>query len=277
MKMNFKQMFVMKKVLLLIAFLTIMLFSAEFDDSKSNFRQGTQLEFGLNYIAFNFGKTCSLNYINCVTDEYGPLYGFAYYSTLDTNFAVFVNVYASRITIFNVHTGPFFEERSVSLSQILKQEFINLQEWDVVNISKDSASHLIDRIVYNMLECKVDMADIYNANDMVSVYTHIASCDTFECCAEPTDGGTAMIENWWTLLPEKKPTSIFPKTATSCLRISRLRPGVFYGEGFPQATPYKVFDVNGILLKQGITENGQIYVPKTPSILDIEHKKVLLK
>ena len=51
----------------------------------------------------------------------------------------------------------------------------------------------------------------------------------------------------------------------------------FFVEGINEATPYKVFDVNGILLNQGQTENGQIYVPKTPSILDIEHKKVLLK
>ena len=102
-------------------------------------------------------------------------------------------------------------------------------------------------------------------------------CDTLECCGLPVDGGTAIIDNWWTLLPEEKPTSILLKPSISRLRISRLRPGVFYGEGFPQATPYKVFDVNGILLKQGVTENGQIYVPKTPSILDIEHKKVLLK
>ncbi len=270
-------MFVMKKVLLLIAFLSIMLFSAEFDNPQSNFRQGTQLEFGLNYIAFNFGKTCSLNYINCVTDEYGPLYGFAYYSTLDTNFAVFVNVYASRITIFNIHTGSFFEERDITLSQILKQEFINLQEWGVVNISKDSASSLIDRMVYNMLECKVDMADIYNANDMVSVYTHIASCDTFECCAEPTDGGTAMIENWWTLLPDEKPTSISKTRNKNRFRLSRMNRKTFFVEGFDEASPYKIFDVNGILLKQGITENGEVQVPKTPAILDIGHQKILLK
>ncbi|SHK93746.1 hypothetical protein [Fibrobacter sp. UWH4] len=267
----------MNKVLMTIVFLTTMLLSAEFDNPQSNFRQGTQLEFGLNYIAFNFGKTCSLNYINCVTDEYGPLYGFAYYSTLDTNFAVFVNVYASRITIFNIHTGSFFEERDITLSQILKQEFINLQEWGVVNISKDSASSLIDRMVYNMLECKVDMADIYNANDMVSVYTHIASCDTFECCAEPTDGGTAMIENWWTLLPDEKPTSISKTPIKNRFRLSRISREMFIVDGLNETVPYKLFDVNGILLKQGRTENGQIYVPKTPSILDIEHKKVLLK
>lgn len=267
----------MNKVLMTIVFLTTMLLSAEFDNPQSNFRQGTQLEFEPNYLAFNFGKTCSLNYINCVTDEFGPLYGFAYYSTLDTNFAVFVNIYASRITIFNIHTGSFFEERDITLSQILKQEFINLQEWGVVNISKDSASSLIDRMVYNMLECKVDMEDIYNANDMISEYTYIALCDTFECCAEPTDGGTAMIENWWTLLPDDKPTSISQTPVANRFNIFRINRGTFFIEGLNKSSPYKVFDVNGILLKQGFVQNGVVQVPKTPSIIDIAHKKILLK
>ena len=51
----------------------------------------------------------------------------------------------------------------------------------------------------------------------------------------------------------------------------------FLVEGINEATLYKVFDVNGILLKQGITENGEVQVPKTPAILDIGHQKILLK
>ncbi|MDD5943219.1 MAG: hypothetical protein PUC83_11295 [Fibrobacter sp.] len=166
----------------------------------------------------------------------------------------------------------------------MKQEFMNLQKWKSIDMSRDSAETLIDNVIFIMRggtcnwENKDDSAYSAYTGDVVPSYYHTPECDDYSyCCAEDMLGGAAMVDNWWTLLPEKKPTSIFPKTATSCLRISRLRPGVFYGEGFPQATPYKVFDVNGILLKQGQTENEQIYVPKTPSILDIEHKKVLLK
>ena len=51
----------------------------------------------------------------------------------------------------------------------------------------------------------------------------------------------------------------------------------FLVEGFDEASPYTIFDVNGILLKQGIIENGEVQVPKTPAILDIAHQKILLK
>jgi hypothetical protein len=51
----------------------------------------------------------------------------------------------------------------------------------------------------------------------------------------------------------------------------------FFVEGLDGASPYKIFDVNGILLKQGLVQNGVVQVPRTPSILDIAHQKFLLK
>ena len=278
----------MKKVLLMVVLFSALLFAAEFENPKSVVRQGTELRLGKKYISFRFGESCFKDFIQCSdsvhTGDFAIFNGIAYYSTLDTNMVVFVDFDNCSIKIHHTLAGLFIRS-SYPLKQILKQEFLNLQEWGVFDISKDSASTLIDRIIFEMQggECDwkgVDDTSYINADvdisDVIS-FTHDEYCDTLECCGSPADGGAVMVDNWWTLLPEKKPTSILLKPSISRLRISRLRPGVFYGEGFPQATPYKVFDVNGILLKQGQTENGEVQVPKTPAVLDIAHQKILLK
>ncbi|WP_294113571.1 hypothetical protein [uncultured Fibrobacter sp.] len=156
------------------------------------------------------------------------------------------------------------------VKDILRNEFLKLQEWGVVQLTKDSAEHLIDRMIANMTSDSYDIIGVF--------YTHGFICDTlWDCVGLPVDGGAIMIDNWWTLLPDEKPTSVSKTSIKNRFRLSRMNHETFFVEGINEATPYKVFDVNGILLNQGQTENGQIYVPKTPSILDIEHKKVLLK
>ncbi len=86
-----------------------------------------------------------------------------------------------------------------------------------------------------------------------------------------------MIDNWWTLLPDEKPTTISKAPAKNRFRPSRMNRETFFVEGINEATPYKIFDVNGILLKQDVVQDGVVQVPKTPSILDIAHQKFLLK
>ena len=102
-------------------------------------------------------------------------------------------------------------------------------------------------------------------------------CDIESCCAEYPDGGASMIDNWWTLLPDEKPTSISKTPIKNRFSLSRLNREMFFVEGISVALPYKVFDVNGILLKQGVAQNGIVQVPKTPVILDIARQKILLK
>ena len=162
---------------------------------------------------------------------------------------------------------------------------MNLQEWGVFDISKDSASTLIDRIIFEMQggECEwkgINDTNYINANidifDAISFH-HDEFCDTVECCGQPVDGGAAMVDNWWTLLPEEKPTSISKTPFKNRFRLSRMSRELFFVEGLNEGSRYKVFDVNGILLKQGAIQNGVVQVPKTPAILDIVHQKFLLK
>ena len=91
------------------------------------------------------------------------------------------------------------------------------------------------------------------------------------------DGGAIMIDNWWTLLPDEKPTSVSKPPIKNRFRLSRMNRKTFFVEGLNKSSPYKIFDVNGILLKQDVVQDGVVQVPKTPSIIDIAHQKFLLK
>ena len=280
----------MKNVITVLILWTTALFAAEFENPKTNLRFGTELWFENDYLPFQFGDACSNSFVNCIKDtssSYENFNGLAYYSTIDTTIVVFVRTeYGSKITIFSIYPFTNFSPTGTMLKDVLRTEFMHLQEWGVVNISRDSASNLIDKIIFAMTGEKCELNSISDSNyvsitrdiaDLGSYY-YGAFCDTlYACCGTPVDGGAVIIDNWWTLLPDEKPTSVSKTPIKNRFRLSRMNHETFFVEGINEATPYKVFDVNGILLKQGITENGEVQVPKTPSILDIEHKKVLLK
>ncbi|WP_407448706.1 hypothetical protein [Fibrobacter sp.] len=283
-------MFVMKKVLMIIVFFSTMLFSAEFENPQTNLRFGTELWFVNDYLTFQFGNACSNSFVNCIKDtssSYEGFNGLAYYSTIDTTIVVFVSTeHVNKITIFSIYPFSLSSPMGTNLKDVLRTEFMHLQEWGVLNISKDSASILIDKIIFDMLGGKCDWDSISDSNYVnttrdfsnLGSYRYDAICDTlYDCCGEPVDGGTAIIDNWWTLLPDEKPTSVSKTPIKNRFRLSRMNHETFFVEGINEATPYKVFDVNGILLKQGLVQNGVVQVPKTPSILDIAHQKFLLK
>ena len=277
----------MKKIILTIVFFFVSVFSAEFENPKSVIRPGTELCFDSDYLTFQFGKACSNDFINCIkdtTDGIPPFMGLAYYSTLDTNFVVFVNFAWKCITIFRTYTGLHLDSNNKKLKNILKDEFLNMQSWNTISLTKDSAETLVDKIIYSMLggECSwQNMEDSIYTEAMgdITTPTHYygKECDIESCCAEYPDGGASMIDNWWTLLPDEKPTSVFKKRIKNRFRLSSMNHETFFVEGINEATPYKIFDVNGILLKQGLVQNGVVQVPRTPSILDIAHQKFLLK
>ena len=264
----------MKKYIILVMFFTITLFADEIEKPESNIRVGTDLKFDKGYISLDFGESCSKSFINCIDSIYiwdstTIFTGIAYYSTLDTNYAVFVNFEENEIIMHRISCRSQ-SVNDLPVKDILRNEFLKLQEWGVVQLTKDSAEHLIDRMIANMTSDSYDIVGVF--------YTHGFICDTqWDCGGLPVDGGAIMIDNWWTLLPDDKPTSISQTPVANRFNIFRINRGTFFIEGLNKSSPYKIFDVNGILLKQGITENGEVQVPKTPVILDIAHQKILLK
>lgn len=87
-------------------------------------------------------KYCSIDtvYINCMDGT-----GLAYYSMLDTNFAVFF--YAKSKVLINGTKSAVSFSCQHTISQIFRYEFMKWLEWGLLGISKDSAQFLIDFFV----------------------------------------------------------------------------------------------------------------------------------
>ena len=61
------------------------------------------------------------------------------------------------------------------------------------------------------------------------------------------------------------------------LGIRRISKGAFAVDGLKEVSAYKIFDLNGILLEQGYTQDGLLNVDYAPAVLEISNKRFLLK
>lgn len=70
--------------------------------------------------------------------------GFAYYSMLDTNCAVFSDLQLPKIKIYchEPHDSLYYV-----LTDVLRYEFMNWQKWGFLKMTKDSAQKLIDKVI----------------------------------------------------------------------------------------------------------------------------------
>ena len=123
----------------MVVLFSALLFAAEFENPQTPLRFGTQLVFGPSYLPFQFGNACSKDFVNCVKDtasSYESFNGIAYYSTIDSNIVVFASVEYSKITLFSIYPFSLSSPMGTSLKDLLRNEFMNLQEW--VNIPEQS-------------------------------------------------------------------------------------------------------------------------------------------
>ena len=102
------------------------------------------LAFERGYLNIDTTKTCNVDttYINCSMED-----GLAYYSTLDTAFAVFFQPrYATGVV---TTPSPFTNTVNYShtFTEVMRYEFMNWVEWGVVVMDKDSAKRLLDRVL----------------------------------------------------------------------------------------------------------------------------------
>ena len=61
------------------------------------------------------------------------------------------------------------------------------------------------------------------------------------------------------------------------LGVRKISKGSFAVDGLKEVSAYKVFDLNGILLEQGYTQDGLLNVDYAPAVLEISNKRFLLK
>ena len=144
---------------------------------------------------------------------------------------------------------------TLQFSEVLLAEFMRLQELGVVNMEKDSAESFILSVIDSLKmgnggECDIDMA--YGTGHMLPNYS---------CCS--------LVES-----PSAISLHLFVRNHLHATKISQ---GKFRIDGAGLGTPYKLFDLNGKLLRSGVLQSREVTTPSSPAILDIAGKRLLLK
>ena len=189
-------------------------------------------------------------YINCSQDR-----GLAYYSTMDTTFAVLFNPLITRVQLFKSLNVD--EQRQAAagydfkMTAVLRYEFMKWQEWGIIKMTKDSAQRLLDRIL-------PESRDVQGRKII-----HKKVCDEemlSACQGEILWGGSGspgFSEDDVARLPQKKvllnAESKDPGTTSLPHKFGKDIQGV---GNVPPGTIYKAFDMNGIFLYRG-TWNGR--------------------
>ncbi len=226
----------------------------------------TEFQFEKGYLEVDSAKICNVDttYINCSQDR-----GLAYYSTMDTTFAVLFNPLITRVQLFKSLNVDEQREAAAGydfkMTAVLRYEFMKWQEWGIIKITRDSAQRLLDRIL-------PEARDIQGRK-----IVHKKVCDEemlSACRGEILWGGSGspdFSEDDIARLPQKKvllnAESVNPGTTSLKREFSKAIQGV--GTISP-GIGFKAFDMNGIYLYQG-TWNGRFTVHGNPVVLKFEN------
>lgn len=226
----------------------------------------TEFQFEKGYLEVDTAKICNVDttYINCSQDR-----GLAYYSTMDTTFAVLFNPLITRVQLFKSLNVD--EQRQAAagydfkMTAVLRYEFMKWQEWGIIKITKDSAQRLLDRIL-------PEARDVQGRKII-----HKKVCDEemiSACQGEILWGGSGspdFSEDDVARLPQKKvllnAESKDPGTTSLPHKFGKDIQGV---GNVPPGTIYKAFDMNGFFLYRG-TWNGRFTAQGKPVILKFDN------
>ena len=226
----------------------------------------TEFQFEKGYLEVDTAKICNVDttYINCSQDR-----GLAYYSTMDTTFAVLFNPLITRVQLFKSLNVD--EQRQAAagydfkMTAVLRYEFMKWQEWGIIKMTKDSAQRLLDRIL-------PEARDVQGRKII-----HKKVCDEemiSACQGEILWGGSgspSFSEDDVARLPQKKvllnAESKDPGTTSLPHKFGKDIQGV---GNVPPGTIYKAFDMNGIFLYRG-TWNGRFTAQGKPVILKFDN------
>ena len=217
----------------------------------------TSLQFEKNYLNIDTVKTPDVDtmYVRSWLD-----FGLAYYSTLDTNCAVFSK---PRVPEIKIYCWVPHDSLYYVMAQVLRYEFMNWQKWGILVMSKDSAQKMIDLIV-------PESSDIVN----MDIFFKKKCEENPKNCYHATGaagGGSGIPAEDANRLPQKKvllnAESENPGT-TSLKRDSRMS-SQSVGK-IPLGMGYKAFDLNGIYLYRG-TWQGEFKSPSGAVILKFDN------
>ena len=143
---------------------------------------------------------------------------------------------------------------TLPFSEILAVEFMRWQELGIIDISKDSAKIFITNMIDSMKK-QSSCEDIDLADGSGSVF------NLHGCCS--------LVES---------PSAIFPRSnASRNFKATKVPGNRFRIAGVPDGSEYRLFDLNGKLLKRDVYTGAAIESPMLPAILDVGGKAVLLE
>ena len=242
----------------------------------------TEFQFEKGYLEVDTAKICNVDttYINCSQDR-----GLAYYSTMDTTFAVLFNPLITRVQLFKSLNVD--EQRQAAagydfkMTAVLRYEFMKWQEWGIIKMTKDSAQRLLDRIL-------PESRDVQGRKII-----HKKVCDEemiSACRGEILWGGSGspdFSEDDVARLPQKKvlaessepaqadtsasvggSSETAADTSEKPLRI--FEPANFVTPSVVPGMRYRVFDVNGVYLYDG-TWQGNFKAQGKPVLVRFEN------
>ena len=153
--------------------------------------------------------------------------------------------------------------------EVLKDEFLRWQKASVFEGTEQEADSLVSHIIEKMSK---DFGDEYNidCDDTDSAVSILGPFYVLHW-GKPTVLDSLYLCDEYTL---KIPVA---STGFHSLNIERVSRNTFSIGGIKDSSPYNVFDLNGVLLKQGYVRKGLVEISTFPSILVISNLKVLLR
>lgn len=226
----------------------------------------TSLQFQKDYLDIDTTKTCNVDttYISCSLYD-----GLAYYSTLDTDYVVIAKPRLATILVHAyapIDSNSYTYQFAHNIQDVIRYEFMKWQEWGILNMTRDSAQKLIDKIVLDtnyIIDCRMG---------------HTMECDvdpTLCRCEPAAAGGVGIPAEDAARLPTKKfqidqanipaetPASEQTGDTMSLLDTSAaagdsLESPLWFSKSTSLAESvalgmhYRVFDMNGVYLRDGV-------------------------
>ena len=242
----------------------------------------TEFQFEKGYLEVDTAKICNVDttYINCSQDR-----GLAYYSTMDTTFAVLFNPLITRVQLFKSLNVDEQKQAAAGydfkMTAVLRYEFMKWQEWGIIKITKDSAQRLLDRI----------MPESRDVQGRKIIHKKVCDEEMLSACQGEIlwggSGSPSFSEEDIARLPQKKilaesselapadtSASVGDSSGTAAdtsekpLRISES--AEFLVESVMPGMRYRVFDLNGVYLYDG-TWQGTFKAQGKPVIVRFEN------
>ncbi len=188
------------------------------------------------------------------------------------NPVIVVTTNGRRVVLSNIcEKDPLCDslDTHIPFLEVLKDEFLRWQKASVFEGTEQEADSLVSHIIEKMSK---DFGNEYNidCDDTDSAVSILGPFYVLHW-GKPTVLDSLYLCDEYTL---KIPVA---STGFHSLNIERVSRNTFSIGGIKDSSPYNVFDLNGVLLKQGYVRKGLVEISTVPSILVISNLKVLLK